>query len=302
VIFDHDLQRRKGDAELAAKDDARFFLKLCSPNFLVGVAETRAKNIAAAGSVSVDRASHIELFARAYALAILFGDDLKLLFLLSAPRTLREKRIDAPREFLKAMIHDHKLNARTASQRLSRDVRAMRYLLATNVPASQVVTLSKLKGEGLHAWAARATKMIPRAKAREEDDTGDRYDGPDAYVTIRTPVGGETTWSIRNKGQILKIIGQLSQLQAVYPGGKPTKRTWRRPAVVDDLKSSPRAKKRPLSRREQSLLPDTEPAFDPEFSAMLRDSEYRRNNTGNAVDLPTLKDSRAENDGPASGI
>lgn len=48
---------------------------------------------------------------------------------------------------------------RVQQQRISRDVRAVRYLLSNGISPDEVCDLAKRNGEGVHAWAAKYTEQ-----------------------------------------------------------------------------------------------------------------------------------------------
>src|SRR4051812_44472989 len=86
---------------------------------------------------------------------------------------------------------DSKAGKKAAQQLRSRDVRAIRYLLAKQVPPTKVQALGARRGEGLHAWAGRFAQL------RKGEGPHDLTRTQQFSLAAQRAMGRQITWTER---------------------------------------------------------------------------------------------------------
>jgi hypothetical protein len=202
------------------------------------------------------RVTIYERLSMIVALNLLFSTNKELVAALSPTPVRHGEEIDPVRVFVEFINSFGATPDRAQKQRISRDVRASRYLLSVGISPDKIGGLAQLKGEGIHAWANRNVK-------RRREDPISRYshlaDGveapvqlPKAEITIKIGRGKRRTYNFWIEANDIGILKEMLNRMS--------------------LKSQPPRVRR---KRSKSYVPRSERASfegafdDPEFNELM---------------------------------
>jgi hypothetical protein len=234
------------------------YLRKECPSLLIGTVQDRVHALRSWIELhqGQSRVAIYERIAMALALDLVFSTNKNLIVALSSNPVRRDEEIEPIRVFVEAVNLCGASPDRTRRQRISRDVRATRYLLRNGISPDKVCSLAQLSGEGVHAWAKKS------AEKRKMDQVSRRPNWADG---VKAPAK-------RRKAEITMRIGRGEMRSYVF---------WLENKDIDILKemlkrmelksSAPRVRR----KRSETFVPrservSSEGAFDdPEFNEFL---------------------------------